>query len=85
MNKQKIIYSFVATLSVFSSGFLWADQSMQEGSRNEISAHGEMMQQNGMGMMDMMDEMESMMEKCNSMMGMMQQHHDSTDSEKVEN
>lgn len=33
----------------------------------------------------MMDEMESMMEQCSSMMGMMQQHHSSADSDKAEN
>lgn len=84
INKRNTLLALtVAAAGILGAGSLWAHEGEHDGESS--SMHKEMMQ-DGMGMMNMMGEMESMMEKCNSMMNMMQQeHHSSMGSDQADN
>lgn len=84
ITKRNTLLAFtVAAAGILGAGSLWAHEGDQDGESS--SMHQEMMQ-DGMGVMNMMGEMESMMEKCNSMMDMMQQEHrSSTGSDQADN
>lgn len=84
ISKRNTLLAFaVAAAGILGAGSIWAHEGERDGESG--SMHKEMMQ-DGMGMMNMMGEMESMVEKCNSMMDMMQQeHHSSMGSDQAVN
>ncbi|KFF50349.1 MULTISPECIES: hypothetical protein [Halomonadaceae] len=68
--------AIIAT-SAFGTGSLLAQEDPQQEPMEGKGMHGDMMQEGGM--MGMMSDMNTMMEKCNAMMDKMQQGHE-TDS-----
>ena len=72
-----ILTAAIIVASGFGAGSLLAQEENQQAPMEGKGMHGDMMQEGGM--MGMMSDMNTMMEKCNAMMDKMQQGHE-TDS-----